>query len=217
MGFFVDEMGEGIPKILSEPFSAEAAAVLLQRLREFHYSATNVFPAEFEDSKDIVNAEERCQHAGVKRPLAPSTEAVCNDRVCPFCEKTFRFPNELKRHVEGVHKGIKFECSECKKTFTTKCNLNKHVKATHLGQKYPCEVCKKEFSDRSNLRKHVKSVHEKQRFQCKLCPKSFTQSSHLNTHVRSFHEKIRVACPCCTKDFSRKDHLQSHLKTCKGR
>ncbi|GBG29115.1 Zinc finger protein 1 [Hondaea fermentalgiana] len=138
---------------------------------------------------------------------------VLKKQVCHLCNKSFRFPNELKRHIEGVHEGIKFPCELCEKAFSTKCNLHKHINAAHNGRTYMCPVCKKSFTDPSNLRKHIKSIHERQRYACDICGKQFTQNSHLRTHVKSFHERRRYPCTVCAKDFSRKDHLQAHMRT----
>ena len=59
-----------------------------------------------------------------------------NRYLCELCDSSFRFPNALKQHVDGVHLGLRpFVCSYdgCMSKFTQKGGLNTHVRSIHEG------------------------------------------------------------------------------------
>ena len=64
-------------------------------------------------------------HPGVARRHACS-EALCG--------ADFASPGKLRRHIEGVHLGLKpHACSQCEAVFTEADKLRRHVSAVHLG------------------------------------------------------------------------------------
>ena len=50
---------------------------------------------------------------------------------CNFCDKTFRQPESVRRHVESVHDGARYPCEFCTQTFTLKSNLGTHIRKKH--------------------------------------------------------------------------------------
>ena len=45
--------------------------------------------------------------------------------------------------------------------FTNKQNLKKHVEAVHEGIKpFKCSVCDVKFANKQNLKKHIETIHE---------------------------------------------------------
>ncbi|XP_008115368.1 flt3-interacting zinc finger protein 1 [Anolis carolinensis] len=75
---------------------------------------------------------------------------------CSECEKYFRSPRDLDRHVL-VHTGEKpYQCTECGKFFRHECYLKRH-RLLHSGDRpFKCSVCHKGFITLSNLSRHVK-------------------------------------------------------------
>ncbi|KAM7134428.1 flt3-interacting zinc finger protein 1 isoform 1-T1 [Macrochelys suwanniensis] len=75
---------------------------------------------------------------------------------CSECEKFFRSPRDLDRHVL-VHTGEKpYQCTECGKFFRHECYLKRH-RLLHSGERpFKCSVCHKGFITFSNLSRHLK-------------------------------------------------------------
>ncbi|XP_020654580.3 flt3-interacting zinc finger protein 1 [Pogona vitticeps] len=75
---------------------------------------------------------------------------------CSECEKYFRSPRDLDRHVL-VHTGEKpYQCTECGKFFRHECYLKRH-RLLHSGERpFKCTVCHKGFITLSNLSRHLK-------------------------------------------------------------
>lgn len=75
---------------------------------------------------------------------------------CSECEKYFRSPRDLDRHVL-VHTGEKpYQCTECGKFFRHECYLKRH-RLLHSGERpFKCTICHKGFITLSNLSRHLK-------------------------------------------------------------
>uniref|UniRef100_A0A8C5L1J1 Flt3-interacting zinc finger protein 1 n=1 Tax=Jaculus jaculus TaxID=51337 RepID=A0A8C5L1J1_JACJA len=75
---------------------------------------------------------------------------------CSECEKLFRSPRDLERHVL-VHTGEKpFPCLECGKFFRHECYLKRHRLLHGSERPFPCHICGKGFITLSNLSRHLK-------------------------------------------------------------
>ncbi|KAM5235994.1 flt3-interacting zinc finger protein 1 [Ctenodactylus gundi] len=75
---------------------------------------------------------------------------------CSECEKLFRSPRDLERHVL-VHTGEKpFPCLECGKFFRHECYLKRHRLLHGPERPFPCHICGKGFITLSNLSRHLK-------------------------------------------------------------
>ena len=67
----------------------------------------------------------------------------------------------LKRQIEFIHEHEKYTCTECDKQFSNKYNLTRHIQSIHkqVKYKYTCADCNKQFSEKFNLKQHIQSVH----------------------------------------------------------
>jgi len=191
---------ESPAKLIGGPPQSEYSALLANKL--FTQQLTGFKRIRSSNGLGVIETPENLVRGKASKSLS-----------CELCDKTFRFPNELRHHVQSFHEGIKFCCDKCDKTFATRYSLSKHAASAHEGKKYTCEFCKKGFTDRSNMRKHIKSIHQKVRYPCQFCDRHFSQNCHLQSHIRSFHHKVRVICRLCDKLFTRKDHLLAHFKS----
>lgn len=87
---------------------------------------------------------------------APSSGRSKKIFGCSECEKLFRSPRDLERHVL-VHTGEKpFPCLECGKFFRHECYLKRHRLLHGTERPFPCHICGKGFITLSNLSRHLK-------------------------------------------------------------
>ena len=64
---------------------------------------------------------------------------------CAGCQKSFGWPEILKRHMETHNRERIFNCVQCKKSWGSAVHLNQHM-LTHSGEKMQiCSECKKLF------------------------------------------------------------------------
>uniref|UniRef100_A0A336LGM0 CSON007937 protein n=1 Tax=Culicoides sonorensis TaxID=179676 RepID=A0A336LGM0_CULSO len=78
---------------------------------------------------------------------------------CKYCEKSYSYHCDLKRHVFQHENNSPYRCETCDKSFYSKSNLKVHQKI-HLGiKKYKCSYCKQEFSQNICLINHVRALH----------------------------------------------------------
>ncbi|XP_020810901.1 zinc finger protein weckle [Drosophila serrata] len=176
-------------------------------------------------------------HAHYRSHLPANLKA---DNSCPHCEKRFTTPGTLKRHIEGVHKGIKpftcdlcgkgfkyitglkdhklvhtdecpFECPDCHRRFKNKARLKIHSD-THSANIYECGICGMKLKTRRTFNKH-KLVHSDERqYKCDVCGSSFKRSKTLKSHL-ILHTGIRpYKCNFCGREFSNGSNCRSHKR-----
>ncbi|KAM4605983.1 zinc finger Y-chromosomal protein-like [Polymixia lowei] len=98
-------------------------------------------------------------HAIVHTALKP--------HVCQFCDRTFRRPSHLKRHLDGLHTDgargpltpASYVCEVCGKDGKSRSGLERHA-IIHTGERpYACHLCSSRFNRRGNLQQHLKHLH----------------------------------------------------------
>ena len=62
--------------------------------------------------------------------------------------------DDLTKHREAVHEGIKYACGLCGKGFISQSNLAEHRRAVHEGIKFPCGQCGKKYTSQDDFAKH---------------------------------------------------------------
>ena len=67
--------------------------------------------------------------------------------LCDQCNYQATQKNNLIRHGQSKHDGVKYSCST-------------HTKSKHMGVKYPCDQYSYEASQKGHLSRHTKSKHE---------------------------------------------------------
>ena len=78
---------------------------------------------------------------------------------CDVCEKVFRYPSSLARHMRTHTNEKPYECDVCEKRFRQSHHLQSH-KLIHTGEKpYECDMCEKRFRRSDTMKRHVRLCH----------------------------------------------------------
>ena len=180
-------------------------------------------PGEADDENEIEGKLEEVLEAVKVRTISKSTGQSSGSIKCQECEKTFSGRNrnqKLSRHVDAIHRGIKYKCKQCPKEYTQTEHLKKHVEAIHGGIKYRCQQCPKEYNQSENLKTHVKITHEGQKFLCHHCSVTFGRKENLYSHIRKHNSTITIPgsfqCQECEKTFSENYNLKRHVDIIHG-
>ncbi|CAJ0930005.1 unnamed protein product, partial [Mesorhabditis belari] len=163
-------------------------------------------------------------------PSLPLPESFTKDRphLCTICDKRFKRPAELKRHL-NKHSGEKsFTCEQCERAYTHERGLLSHVQRDHNMKRYNCPICGVPFKSAQSMQRHAKAVHplgqsqeRRESYTCDICHCSFGNIGALSVHLKHQHDmtlpehmrKVYV-CPFCEKTFRKNrdciDHIHSH-------
>ncbi|EFO91416.1 hypothetical protein GCK72_006038 [Caenorhabditis remanei] len=107
---------------------------------------------------------------------------------CPYCEKTFPFPNKLREHIE-VHKTDRYECMECPspRKFDKFNDLKAHCKQYHSRASHKCSVCSYTNSRPADVKRHFQQNHI-DGVPCTIIGCSMkVAKNRLKTHIKEMH------------------------------
>ena len=80
--------------------------------------------------------------------------------LCDKCEYKASRQDNLRRHTQAVHNGIKYFCELCECHAITEGDFKKHKESIHKGVKYSCDQCEHQKTQKKRLKKHKQSDHE---------------------------------------------------------
>ena len=133
---------------------------------------------EGEEDEDKEDEEEITVRKGAKRKRG---------HECDVCEKVFRYPSYLARHMRTHTKDKPYECDVCEKRFSQSGHLQDHVRIHTNEKPYECDVCEKRFRQSHHLQSH-KLIHTNEKpYECHVCEKRYRRSDHLKIHMRRYH------------------------------
>ena len=66
----------------------------------------------------------------------------------------------FNKHVETLHGGVHYTCSQCDYKATTNPNLKRHVEAINELVCYSCSQCYYKATTNGSLKKHVEPINE---------------------------------------------------------
>ena len=78
---------------------------------------------------------------------------------CDVCEKVFRAPSDLDRHMRTHTKEKPYECDVCEKRFRTSDHLKSHKRIHTKEKPYECHVCEKRYRHLNSLKYHARTQH----------------------------------------------------------
>ncbi|CAJ0573032.1 unnamed protein product, partial [Mesorhabditis spiculigera] len=173
------------------------------------------------------------QHVLLKRMskkssfVIPLPTDVLNGRshVCEVCEKRFKRPAELKRHL-ATHSGIRaFRCDQCDRSYAHERGLLTHVERDHEMRRYACPICRAPFKSIQSMERHAQAVHrigqsEDAHYACPQCTCKFNNIGALSVHLKHQHESVlpdhmrrAYVCPFCEKMFVKNRDCLAHIRS----
>ena len=123
-------------------------------------------------------------------------------KKCDVCNFETNSLQEMRMHIDTVHKPT---CTECKKTFKTTEELIKHIDMEHNIQ---CNICDINFTTEESLNEHKQNMHE---HVCQHCDSRLSSADELKNHMDTQHKVISPTCSTCHLIFNSEDELLQHI------
>ena len=132
--------------------------------------------------------------------------------TCPSCStaKTFRYPNQLKLHIETVHSSELYDCNFCHYKGKSKNLVKLHLNRKH-DRNFKCDRCDKTFGYQSELNRHAET-HSLRCFKCQICEFLGKSRRAIEEHHKSVHVP-KFKCDKCDKTFAYRSGLSRHAET----
>ena len=162
-----------------------------------------------------------------------------NKFPCDRCIFSATRSNDLKRHKESVHEGVRYKCDQCSFSASRPSLLRKHLSKSHPREislkPFFCNLCRNSYETSAQLTEHKKTSHlnkntspevenktKSVQHLCDKCEYSAPSPLFLTNHRKSVHGiypmKYRIVVyPCENCDYSptTKEQLIKHKMHCK--
>jgi len=125
--------------------------------------------------------------ANINHKNSSKVKTLEREHVCIECDTQFSKKCNLRKHIQSVHKGVKYACTQCDYQGTQEGNLKIHIQSKHEGIKYSCNQCDHQTKSQVGLKVHIQSIHEGVKYSCNQCDHQATTKSNLKSHVKSKH------------------------------
>ena len=90
--------------------------------------------------------------------LDSRTEIECYPQKCAFCERRFKYKQDIDTHLRIDHYGeAVYQCNDCRGMFKSKKSLWEHRSRDHRNQIWRCTACGKTLKRKENLKNHMKT------------------------------------------------------------
>ncbi|XP_064640452.1 zinc finger protein 236-like [Lineus longissimus] len=158
----------------------EQAAKLTETSMEQDMSVSEKILIQSASEKDRIAQVQEDDDGAVTEKMQKHAHA------CSSCDKSFKKPSDLVRHLR-IHSGEKpYECSICHRQFTVKSTLDCHMKThSQVDKSFKCHVCNSLFSTKGSLKVHMRLHTGAKPFKCKHCDARFRTSGHRKSHMQS--------------------------------
>ncbi len=138
-------------------------------------------------------------------------------KECHFCKQSFRFFQDLNRHIRQEHTDPRYQCSYCPARFFSMCSRMRHESSTHPEGGIRCGECSLTFNTKAEKHRHYK-IHYKKPviYQCEICNAYFERFGDRRMHCLKEHPEMFTTkevdswkCPSC-KQFLKGEHERFH-------
>ena len=198
------------PSLTSTPVKEQSSSLLLNALRSLPSSSSSPTLTPRKSLLDLLNINQNVLDEEEKDkiivvPTAPAPMSI-NPQVsrsgrtagevepdtngglpCQECTFVARSQGTLFRHIQSVHRGVRFTCEYCDFVTIDKGSLKRHVNGQHKGLKHKCDFCDYENAQIGNVKKHIQTKHQNIVYQCPYCPLEAKHKWYLEQHVRKLH------------------------------
>ena len=181
------------------------------RIRIQYKCAQCEYSTRFKSCLDEHNASKhKILRKRARRIDSPDDENdISRIHKCNLCEFTTSNSHFLKSHMDAIH-GEKKKCNQCEKSFKWVQDLEKHIKAVHQGMKKKCSLCEFQTNYNQNLKGHMKAIHGISKYKCEICNKLFNGNFDLQIHISGFHEGKSSKCNQCDYTYESYDSFRTH-------
>jgi len=101
-------------------------------------------------------------HAGQSLTIPGDAEGKRGLNIpCPVCNTIVTGLYKLQRHKMKHDPELKYKCPACPKQFVKANTMRRHINSIHKGEKYQlkCHLCEIKISNRETLTQHLREVH----------------------------------------------------------
>ena len=111
---------------------------------------------------------------------------------CPYssCKASFRFPAQLRNHLD-IHENRIFSCNFCLYRCAERKSITDHLYLHFNIRKFLCQICSRAFHSQYCLTSHVKSIHSKEDFECIHCGFTAPKRSAFDKHRASCEKRLK--------------------------
>ena len=120
-------------------------------------------------------------------PAAPPDTDPDATVSCSECPYVARSQGTLFRHIQAVHRGVRFTCHLCDFVTIDKGSLKRHISGQHEGVRHKCDFCDYENAQIGNVKKHIETKHHNIVYHCPYCDLKAKHKWYLEQHVRKVH------------------------------
>jgi len=130
------------------------------------------------------NRLKRYNHGSPSNPMEVDPQGTL---PCPECHFMARSQGTLFRHIQSIHRGVRFNCSYCDFVTIDKGSLKRHINGQHEGIKHKCDFCDYENAQIGNVKKHIQTKHQNIVYHCPYCSLEAKHKWYLEQHVKKLH------------------------------
>ncbi|XP_022832926.1 zinc finger protein 85-like [Spodoptera litura] len=114
-----------------------------------------------------------------------------SDVTCTICQAEFLDPEDLKIHIQQLHKGKGTQqCYFCPQMYTDLMDFAEHFRDKHLANLFYCMYCLRSFKNEKEYKLHDKKHKRgtKSTYSCAMCSERYGSLWDLRKHDLMFHE-----------------------------